>query len=137
MKKDLNENHVRVLKSGFDEIENVLHRFSSLLKRDETKRKDLSSIDDVTKSIESAHKVLGSVREKFGIRKSKKTDPMWIIRVGVARLWEMLEDMKSANLKGYGKISADMIPVLDEQVDKLIDAVEEIARAAERVGRDE
>ena len=135
MSAGLNENHIRVLKSGFDEMENALNKFLELLKANSCKRSDSSGLYDITESIESAGNALKSARKKLGISKRKETDPVWAIRAGAARLWEMLEDMKPDNIKGYGEISQDLKPVLNDLINKLLDSVEKISKAAEEAAK--
>lgn len=82
------------------------------------------------KRIAVAKQQVKDFRAQFKIQERQKRDPAWAIQVGVASLWEILEDCKSEPLRGYGEVPAATKPALDKEVQNLIDALQNIAAAA-------
>ncbi|MCI0698626.1 hypothetical protein L0337_42335 [candidate division KSB1 bacterium] len=69
-------------------------------------------------------------RLHFKLPENRPRDPTWAIQVGVASLWEILEDCKSEPQRGYGEVPEATKLALDTEVQNLINALQNIAAAA-------
>lgn len=127
---DINNDHRRVLGSALKITERTLNEFVLLIK---------SALDSaitplspqrasmMLRKIEDVRKQIRDFRSLFNIHTQRQSDPIWTLRVGSARMWEMLEDCKSASLRGYGEVSASSRATLDGKIQNLIDLIQSIA----------
>jgi hypothetical protein len=83
-------------------------------------------INEALKRITAAQQQVRTLKTRLNLPSRQETDPAWAIQVGVARVWEILEDCKSRALRGYGELPEATKPVLDGEIQSLIDAVKEI-----------
>ncbi len=129
----LNDNHRRALRSAFKLVERTLEEFERLMEQAGREHTGLNgnASQAVREKIMASRALLSSIRERLGVDEPARVDPVWSIRVGVSRMWEMLEDCKSARIRGYGEVPEDSRGELDSQIQALIDSLEEIARAAD------
>lgn len=130
---EINPNHRRSLTSAMQTVQRVLNEFAQLI--DEESRSDQIQIDakkaqELNKRIGAARQQLRAFCELFDIPMKRERDSLWAIQVGVASLWEILEDCKSEPMRGYGKVPEATRPVLDAEIQSLIDVLENIAAAA-------
>jgi len=84
----------------------------------------------VLEKIAVAQKQVDYFGQCFDIPASRKPNPSWVIQVGVSQMWEILEDCKSEPMRGYGKVPEATKPILDAEVQRLIDVLQDIADAA-------
>ncbi|MFQ5706325.1 MAG: hypothetical protein ACE5HO_02695, partial [bacterium] len=130
---ELNENHRRALSSALREVERSIDGFEHLVESARAERAtealDAGKVLALVQSIELARQVLQKARSVLGVSDKKRVDPVWVIRVGVSRLWEVLEDCKSEQMRGYGEVPEASRQGLDEQIQALIDALQAIDRS--------
>ncbi|RMD94254.1 MAG: hypothetical protein D6813_02575 [Calditrichaeota bacterium] len=134
---DLNENHRRALRVALREVERALEEFERLLDQTEKEKKSDADVGSdrvaaVRAKIEATRGLLNGIRLHLGVSENRPTDPWWAIRVGVSRLWEMLEDCKSERMRGYGEVPQASKEALDHHIQQLIDALEEISKTAQK-----
>lgn len=130
---EINDNHRRALTNAMRLVMRRLDEFVHLL-ADETRsgqsETEPEQIREISERIVISRQMVQAFCARFGLILENRTDPLWTIQVGVARLWEMLEDCKSGPLRGYGAVPAETQPVLDEEIQSLIDVIESISSAA-------
>ena len=129
-KTELNENHRRVLTTAMRLVMRRLDEFNYIL--EEEARSGQSEIEpdrirEMSKRVAVSRQRVQAFCARFGLLPENRTDSLWTIQVGISRLWEMLEDCKSAPLKGYGAVSAEIQPLLDQEIQRLIDSIESIS----------
>lgn len=129
----LNENHRRSLASALRQVERSLESFTHQLANIpyETPGKNAEVIARTQQRINETLRLVNELRERFGIDDERRADPLWSIRVGVSLLWEMLEDCKSSQLKGYGELPPNSQFLLDRDLEELIRSLNEIAHSVE------
>jgi len=126
---EINDNHRRALASALQHVERTLKEFVRLVAEAQS-RLPAEQTQELTRRIAIAQQQVKGFRLRFKLPEKRQRDPRWAIQVGVASLWEILEDCKSEPLRGYGEVPADTQPALDKEVQNLIDALQNIAAAA-------
>lgn len=126
---EINNNHRRALASALQYVERTLKEFEELVAEAQS-RLPATQTQELARRIALAQQQVKDFRLHFKLPEKHPRDPAWAIQVGVASLWEILEDCKSAPLRGYGEVPADTKPALDAEVQKLIDVLHDIAAAA-------
>jgi hypothetical protein len=134
---ELNDNHRRHLGSAMHILRRMLDDFIRIV--DENRRsKSHAFSEDQTKrliaNIAITNQIIDHLYVLFKLPTPREPAPDWSIQVGVARMWEMLEDCKSEKLRGYGDVPQTSISILDDEIQKLIDFIENIAETAKRKG---
>ena len=129
----INANQRRSLASVLNTVEQRLKEFGQLVTEagdHPQARFSVEQTQELFERIAAAQKRVDDFRSRFKIPERRPRDPGWAIRVGVASLWELLEDSKSAAMRGYGEVPEATKPTLDAEVQNLIDALQDIAAAA-------
>ncbi len=124
----LNSNHRRALAAAVREIERSLARFERSLSAAPAAHRRATSA--ALEKINDLRALLAAFREEAEIPAESPPDPWWEIRVGVARLWEMLEDCRPGPMDSYGPVPAESRSQLDSRLDELIQELEELSRIA-------
>lgn len=129
----LNENHRRALKSAFLQVERSLKSFTTQLADMKRQNNGANSmqVSRAQQKIAATERLLKELKIQFKINAERHVNPFWSIRVGVTLLWEILEDCKSKQLKGYGELTRESQVVLDGYLEQLIQSLNEIAQAVE------
>ncbi len=130
---EINDNHRRALASSLQHVERTLKEFVQLVNeagRHNPRQLSAAQTQELLKCIAVAQKQVDGFRARFKLPENRLRDASWAIQVGVASLWEILEDCKSVPLRGYGEVPAATRPALDAEVQNLIDALQNIAAAA-------
>jgi hypothetical protein len=126
---EINDNHRRALASAVQHVERTLKEFVQLVTEGRSQL-PAEQTQELLKRIAVARQQVKNFRSHFKFPDNRRRDPSWAIQVGVASLWEILEDCKSDPLRGYGEVPEETKPALDTQVQNLIDALQNIAAAA-------
>jgi tRNA nucleotidyltransferase/poly(A) polymerase len=126
---EINENHRRALASALQHVERTLKEFVQLVAEAQP-RLPAAQTQELAKRIVIAQQHVKDFRLRFKLPENRRRGASWAIQVGVAHLWEILEDCKSEPLRGYGQIPEATKPALDKEVQELIDALQNIAAAA-------
>lgn len=124
----INDNHRRALSAALKIVESRLNEFARIVLS--TEDFATGQNEKLLESIKTAQNRVKRFRQDFNIAEPRRTHPAWLIQTGVAQLWEILEECKAHKLRGYGEVSETAQPVLDEAVSGLIEALREIAAAA-------
>lgn len=130
---EINDNHRRALASSLQHVERTLKEFVQLVNEvgwHNSQQLSATQTQELLKRIAVAQKQVDDFRAHFKLPENRRRDASWAIQVGVAHLWEVLEDCKSEPLRGYGQIPEATKPALNEEVQNLIDALQNIAAAA-------
>lgn len=130
---EINNNHRRSLASALHSVQRMLNNFVQLVNRAGNpahRRFSPEQAEILRQKIAAAQQQAKDFCERFTIPAPRETDPAWSIQVGVAGLWEILENCKSEPLRGYGPVPEATKPTLDAEVQNLIDALQDIAAAA-------
>lgn len=134
---EINNNHRRALESALNHVEQVLHEFTWLINQSGAQSSSplpAAQKQDLLARIAMVQQQVDDFRARFKIPARRPRDLAWAIQVGVSRLWEILEDCKADQMRGYGEVPEATKPVLDTEVQKLIEALENIAVTA-RAGK--
>ncbi len=129
----INANHRRALAAAMQSVQRALDEFVRLIADDAHSAQpqiDAERAQQLTRRINSARHQLQAFCRLFDIPMQKQRDPSWAIQVGVSSLWEILEDCKSEPMRGYGEVPEATKPILDEQIQAVIDVLENIAATA-------
>jgi hypothetical protein len=126
---EINDNHRRALASALQHVERTLKEFVQLVAEAQL-RLPAAQTQELARRIAIAQQQVKDFRARFKLPENRLRDPSWAIQVGVAHLWEILEDCKSEPLRGYGQVPEDTKPALNAEVQNLIDALQNIAAAA-------
>ena len=124
----LNSNHRRALAAALHEIERSLERFERSLSAAPVAHRTETSA--ALAKINDLRALLAAFREEAEIPAESPPDPWWGIRVGVARLWEMLEDCRPGPMDGYGAVPSESRNELDRRLDELMQGLQELSRIA-------
>jgi len=129
----INANHRRALTAAMQSVQRALDEFVRLIADDAHSALPQIGVErarQLTMRIDSARQQLRAFCRLFDIPMQKQRDPSWAIQVGVSSLWEILEDCKSEPMRGYGDVPETTKPILDAQIQSVIDVLESIAAAA-------
>ena len=130
---EISDNHRRAMASAMHHVENMLREFVQLIDesaRDGSPQLPAEKRQELLARIAAARQHVDDMRTRFKIPARRPRDPSWAIQVGVAHLWEMLEDCKSEPMRGYGEVPEATKPILDAEVQRLIDVLQNLAAAA-------
>lgn len=132
---EINDNHRRALTSALRMVQNTLREFVEIVvsaSGPTDRRFSSQQAKELLKRISQAQQQVASLSTQFKIPAIEETDPAWTISVGVASLWNILEDCKSKRLRGYGEVADSTKPLLDKEIQKLIEVLQEIAAVARK-----
>lgn len=114
--------------SSFSVIENLLEEIEAFLKPKERMffkiKRNLDQRELKLKIIEIKN-ILKDLKEKLGIKEEEITD-IAVINSRCAKMWEILNDLRSDKLKRYGEIPEEVKSITESSIKKLIDLVNEI-----------
>lgn len=114
--------------SSFSVIENLLEEIEAVLEPKERMffkiKRNLDQRELKLKIIEIKN-ILKDLKEKLGIKEEEITD-IAIINSRCAKMWEILNDLRSDKLKRYGEIPKEVKSITESSIKKLIDLVNEI-----------
>ena len=130
---EINDNHRRSLTVAMQVVLRTLDEFVQLVARDGYSVQpaiDKKRAQELMERIETAKSQLRAFCRLFDLHIEKRRDTLWAIQVGVASLWEILEDCKSEPMRGYGEVPQATKPILDAEIRSLIDVLENIAAVA-------
>ena len=136
---EINENHRRVLGSAMRMLRRMLNDFIRIVGEDRRFKRNAFSEEqtkELLKNIETAQCNIARFITQFNLSTKREPAPEWSIQVGVARMWEMLEDCKSKRLKGYGELAEFSRSKIDNNIQNLIDIFNNIGDIARQKSKD-
>lgn len=132
-KKNMKDRKIDIIKnaflSSFYIIEELLNEIEFFLERKErffmkVKRSGINE-EKILSKINEMKTILRKIKEELSIKQEETTD-IAIINSRCAKIWEILNDLKSEKLKRYGEIPMKIEIFIEPLIKKLISLTNEI-----------
>ena len=131
-KINLSENHTRSLSSSLIVVEkSLLELEDMLLKKNDSccnvivKDNDDGTLANISTSIQEAKKCICVLAEKYGTSR-QKLSLQRVINAKRTKIWEILTDMLSRKIKGYGAFPKKYTDEFDADINRLIEITNKI-----------
>ncbi|MCM8771627.1 MAG: hypothetical protein NC922_00915 [Candidatus Omnitrophica bacterium] len=121
-----------VFLSNLSTVEELLIEIELIFeKRERIFLKIKKQIDEkeVMLKISKIKKVLKDLKKEFNIKEEEMAETA-IVNSRCAKIWEILNDLKSEKLKRYGEIPKDLGIILDPKIEEIIYLINEIVDMA-------
>jgi hypothetical protein len=133
----LPDTYRNVLSSGFTVVENMLSDISSVLKESarDIHGTNLLQVQKVQNNVLKMYNAINHIRKELNLERDNK-ELGSIILSRVSKIWEVLCDLKTERLKGYGSTPTGLSSYLNPRIDELLNILDQILEDTKTLSRE-
>lgn len=129
----LNEHQHRGLSTRFALLDRELYDAEQLVRGSLGRGPMFETCSDLTaeekekllRLLAQAREVVRTLRDRFTLATERRDVRRWLLG-HFAILWNILQDSHAEKLKGFGEVSRSLEPLLDPEIDQLIEIVNRV-----------